>query len=127
MRMAPRSGAWSRNSEGRPAGAPGCSAAHPICVRSSRKTAAKRMAGTILNADPQQSGPLIGVRIKRRAGDTTVPVQTVMQQMNVSVEVNEGAVLILEHIGYRTLHLDLTRLAAVARRRAAAGAVALQE
>lgn len=86
-----------------------------------------RMAGTIVNADPQQGGPSFGVRISRRAGGTTVPVQSNAQQMNVLVEVDEGAVLVVERLAYRALYLDLTRLAAVARSRAAAGAVALQK
>ncbi|HEX8317526.1 hypothetical protein [Longimicrobium sp.] len=56
-----------------------------------------------------------------------VPVQWAARPMNVLVEVDEGAVLVVELIGYRTLYLDLTRLAAVARSRAAADAVALQK
>lgn len=86
-----------------------------------------RMAGTILDADPRRGGPVIGVRISRRVGDTAVPLQMAAQQMDVRVDVDEGAVLVVERIAYRTLHLDLARLAAVARRRASADAVALRD
>ncbi len=85
------------------------------------------MAGTILSTDPRGSRSVVGARISRRTAGVTVPVQWVARPMNVLVEVGEGAVLVVDLIGHRTLYLDLTRLAAVARRRAAAGAVALRD
>lgn len=86
-----------------------------------------RMAGTILSADTARGRSVVGARISRRTGGAMVPVQWAARPMNVLVEVDEGAVLVVELIGYRTLYLDLTRLAAVARSRAAADAVALQK
>jgi hypothetical protein len=87
-----------------------------------------RIVGTILDADPQrQRGPLFGARIGRYAGGTRVPVRNNGQHINVLVEVDEGALLVVELLAYRALYLDLTRLAAVARRRAAAGAVAVRD
>lgn len=79
-----------------------------------------RMAGSIMDADPQRGGPVVGVRITRRVGGNAVPVQFAAERLDVLVDVDEGAVLVLERIAYRRLELDLARLAAVARRRAAA-------
>lgn len=86
-----------------------------------------RMAGTILNADTTGGRLLHGGRISWRGRDLTVPVQWAKPQLDVLVEVDEGAVLVVEQLAYRTLYLDLTRLAAVARRRTAAGDVVLQK
>lgn len=79
-----------------------------------------RIAGNILDADPRRGGPVVGVRILRRAGGVAVPVQIAATQLNVLVDVDEGAVLVVERVAYRTLHLDLARLATAARRRVAA-------
>ena len=79
-----------------------------------------RMVGSILDADPQRGGPVVGVRIIRRAGGSAVPVQFRAERLNVLVDADEGAVLVVERIAYRSLQLDLARLAAVARHRAAA-------
>jgi hypothetical protein len=79
-----------------------------------------RVAGSVLDADPQRGGPVGAVRILRRAGGIAVPVQIATAQLNVLVDVDEGAVLAVERAGYRTLHLDLARLAAAVQPRAAA-------
>ncbi|HEV3050290.1 MAG TPA: hypothetical protein VGX50_08290 [Longimicrobium sp.] len=79
-----------------------------------------RIAGSIQDADPQRGGPVMA-RIARRVGGTAVPVlRFAADRFDVLVDVDEGAVLAVERIGYRTLQLDLARLAAVAERRAAA-------
>lgn len=74
-----------------------------------------RMVGRIIDADPQRGEPVLGVRISRRIWGTGVPFQFAAGQLDVLVDVDEGAVLMLERIPYRTLLLDLNRLATVAR------------
>lgn len=76
-----------------------------------------RIAGVITNADPRRQDPPFVV-VETRQGDAVRRVATAMGgRLDTSVETGEAAVLVLSLSGFRTLELDLGRLARLARRR----------
>lgn len=75
-----------------------------------------RIVGTVANADPQRQDPQVVV-VETRQGDATRHVYTAVRgHLDVTVGADEGAVLVLRLIGFRTLELDLNQLASIARR-----------
>jgi hypothetical protein len=75
-----------------------------------------RITGLVTNADPQRQDPVVVV-VETRQGEATRHVYTAVRgHLDVTVEADEGAVLVMRLIGFRTLELDLDQLASIARR-----------
>ena len=75
-----------------------------------------RIAGLITNADPRRQDPPFVV-VETRQGDAVRRVATAMAgRHDTFVETGESTVLVLSLTGFRTLELDLDRLARLARR-----------
>jgi hypothetical protein len=75
-----------------------------------------RIEGSVVNADPQRQDPVF-VIVRTRQADTTRHVYTAVRgHLDLAVEVDESAVLVLHLSGFRTLELDLNQLDRIARR-----------